>query len=86
MKLLFLVLAVWCQTVFSQDQSRRTSFRSVDMPTGDFSVSLSSENAGDVVRARLNVPDDFEFRIQVVKGTRDQTRERDKLGFVHPVL
>jgi Zn-dependent metalloprotease len=66
---------------FSQEQNR-PPFRSVDMKTDNFNVSLSDNNAGEVVRTRLNIPDDYELRIQTVKGTRDQTIEKGSFGRV----
>ena len=78
---ILLILTAWCQIGFSQEQNR-SIIRSVDMRTDNFNVSLSNNNAGETVRTRLNIPNDYEFRIQTVRGARDQIREQDDLGFV----
>ena len=71
-------LAICCQIVFSQYHNKGV-LKSADMRTDDFKVSLSSRNAGDVLKTRLNISDDYDFKIQIIKGTKDQTVEKDDL-------
>jgi len=79
-----LVVLIWsCQTGFSQDQ-RMNILRSIDrMDAIQFGASLSGRNAGESLNIHLKIPKDYEFRNQIIPGTRDQTSEKDDLGYVH---
>ena len=79
--IVLLILTTWCQIGFSQEQNRSV-FRFAYMRIDNFDVSLSRQNAGETLQTHLSVPSDYEFRLQVVKGTRGETREKDDLGFV----
>ena len=58
--------------------------KSIDwMETSHFGATLSSKNAGESFKTHLKIPADYEFRNQIIMGTKDRTRETDDLGYMH---
>ncbi|MCL2289831.1 MAG: M4 family metallopeptidase [Bacteroidetes bacterium] len=57
--------------------------KSMDLKTTDFLISFDNNNASRSLNTQLGIPNDYEFRIQTIKGKRDQIRETDELGYVH---
>jgi Zn-dependent metalloprotease len=46
-------------------------------------ASLSKSNIKETLKTKLNISKEYEFRNQVIKGTKDATREIDDLGYTH---
>jgi len=46
-------------------------------------VYLHNNNRNDFLITLFNISNDYEFRNQIIKGTKDQIREYDDLGYVH---
>jgi len=53
------------------------------MDAKHFGVTLYSKNAGESLNTHLNIPIDYEFRNQIIRGTKNQTREKDEYGYIH---
>ena len=72
-----------CQTVFSQDLRTNTVKRIFLNDTLLFDGAAINRNAKESLASYLKIPSDFEFRNQVIAGTKDQTSLEDELGYVH---
>ena len=75
------ILALFCQVVFSQNND---IVRSFDWRM-DKSVEhgLDSTNIAKALRVQFEIPENYEFKHQVIKGTKDRMSEKDDLGYVH---
>ena len=78
--IVFVIMTWTSQTVFSQELAvRRVAMRD----TEKFNIALDSEIAVESIKTHLNIPKDYELRNRIVSSLTNQTREIDKLGFVH---
>ena len=75
------ILALFCQVVFSQNTDIVKSF---DLRI-DMSVEhgLDSTNIAKALKIQFEIPENHEFKRQVIKGTKDRMSEKDDLGYVH---
>lgn len=78
--ILSLVLTLLCQVGYSQ--VHRDHVRSIHLRSDTLNVPLSRNNR-DALRKQLNIPKNYEFRNLIVRGTKDQIREKDNLGYEH---
>ena len=75
------ILALFCQVVFAQNNDIVKSF---DLRM-DKSIEkgLDSTNVAKALKIQFEVPENYEFKRQIIKGTKDRTSEKDDLGYVH---
>jgi Zn-dependent metalloprotease len=45
--------------------------------------SVQDKDINDILKSKLNGPKEYDFVLQVVKGTKDKTSETDEFGFTH---
>jgi len=76
------VLALLSQVGYSQI-SIEDNIKFVFWKIDTSEIFLNSNRMENSLKTLLNIPNDYEFRIQTIKGTKDQTRETDDLGYVH---
>ena len=77
------ILALLCLNTYSQ-VSHENIIKSIGlMDAKHFGVTLYSKNAGESLNTHLNIPIDYEFRNQIIRGTKNQTREKDEYGYIH---
>jgi Zn-dependent metalloprotease len=74
-------LTLFCQAVFSQNNDIIKSFN-LRM---DKSVEkgLDSTNISKALKVQFKIPENYEFKRQVIKGTKNRTSEKDDLGYTH---
>jgi len=75
------ILSLLCQVVFAQSNNIVKSFdlrmeQSVEK-------GLDSINAAKALKIQFKIPNDYEFKRQVIQGTKDRMSEKDDLGYVH---
>ena len=75
------ILILSCQLVFSQNNEIVKSF---DLRM-DKSVEkeLDNTNIAKTLNIQFEIPENYEFKRQIIKGTKDKTSENDDLGYVH---
>ncbi|MDR1120603.1 MAG: M4 family metallopeptidase [Dysgonamonadaceae bacterium] len=75
------ILALFCQVMFAQNNDIIKSF---DLRM-DKSVEkgLNSTNVAKALKIQFKIPENYEFKRQIIKGTKDKTSEKDDLGYVH---
>ena len=75
------ILTLFCQIVFSQNNDIVKSFvLRMDKSVGK---GLDSTNVTKALKIQFEVPDNYEFKRQIIKGTKDRMSEKDELGYVH---
>ena len=78
-----LILTLLSQRVCSQESNEnliKSTFLKID--TSEISLH-GNDRAENLLNSLLNIPNDYEFRKRIIKGTRYQTREYDDLGYIH---
>lgn len=83
---LLLFLTGMSQTGFSQYLKTDTVKWVTLRDTVKFDIALNSKDAEESLKTHLGIPKNYEFRDKIVKGvwpTKDQTKEKDELGYVH---
>jgi len=81
--LISLVLTMLCQIVYSQE-SNESLIRSIFLEIDTSEISIRNNNrAGNFLNTLFNVSNNYEFRNKIIKGTREQIKEIDELGYVH---
>jgi len=75
------ILALFCQVMFSQNNDIVKSFN-LRM---DKSVEkeLDSTNVTKALKIQFKIPENYEFKRQVIKSTKDRMSEKDDLGYIH---
>ena len=75
-----LILTVFCQLVSAQENDLvKTFFLEIEKPI----ERLESPNIGKTLNSQFEIPANYEFKRQVIRGTEDRMSEKDELGFVH---
>ena len=75
------ILASLCQVVFAQSNDIVKSF-DLRMDKSN-EIGLDSTNIAKALKIQFKIPENYEFKRQVIKGTKDRTSEKDDLGYVH---
>ena len=75
------ILTLFCQVVLAQNNDIIKSF---DLRM-DKSVEkgLDSTNITKALKIQFEIPENYEFKCQVINGTKDRMSAKDDLGFVH---
>lgn len=75
------ILALCCQVVFSQNNDivRSLDWR-MDKPAEQ---GLDSTNIVRAFKVQFEIPENYEFRRQIIDGTQGRTSRKDDLGYVH---
>ena len=76
------VLVLFCQVVFSQNRSNDI-VKSFDLRIDKSIEKLDSTNITKALKVQFEIPESYEFKRQVIKGTNSKRSERDDLGYVH---
>ena len=77
-----LILSVFCQVLFSQNNDIVKSFNfTVDETVTD--LRLSRIDITRTLNLKLAIPENYEFVLQVIKGSNERMSEKDELGYVH---
>jgi len=75
------ILTLFCQVVFSQTNDMIKSF---DLRIDNsIEYGLDNTNIAEALKIQFEIPESYEFKRQVIKGTKDKTSEKDDLGYVH---
>jgi Zn-dependent metalloprotease len=75
------ILVLLCQVVFAKGNDIVRSFDWQMDKSNE--IGLDSTNIAKALKNQFEVPDNYEFKRQVIKGTKDRTSEKDDLGYVH---
>jgi len=75
------ILALFCQVVFAQNNDIVKSFDLRMEQSAE--KGLDSINAAKALKIQFKIPEDYEFKRQVIQGTKDRMSEKDDLGYVH---
>jgi Zn-dependent metalloprotease len=77
---ILIILTLLCQVVFSQNSDIIKSFYlQIEKPI----ERLESTNIGKALNSQFGISENYEFKRQVIKGTKDRMSENDGLGYVH---
>lgn len=75
------IVALLCQVVFSQNNDIVESF---NLRTDKLAEQRAdSTNIAKLLNTQFEIPENYEFKRQVVKGTKDKMSEKDDLGYVY---
>ena len=75
------VLALLCQAGFAQSNNIIKSFNlRMDKSAGK---GLDNTNITKALNVQFEIPENYEFKRQVIKGTKDKMSEKDDLGYIH---
>jgi len=75
------ILALFCQVMFAQNNDIIKSF-DLRMDKSN-EAGLDSTNIAKALKIQFEIPENYEIKRQVIKGTKDRTSEKDDLGYVH---
>ena len=81
-KLIYLfVLTLFFQAVFSQnDDIVKSLYWQIDKSVED---RLDNTDISKALKIQFEIPKNYEFERQIIKGTKDRTSTKDKLGYIH---
>ena len=74
------VLALFCQVVFSQNDIVKSFDLRMDK---SIEQGLDSTNIAKALKIQFEIPENYEFKRQIIQGTKGRMREKDDLGYVH---
>jgi len=75
------ILTLFCQVVFSQNSDMVKSFNwRMDKSS---EKGLDGTNIAKALIIQLEIPDNYEFERQIIKGTKGRMSEKDDLGYIH---
>ena len=70
-----------CQVTYSQILSEN-GVKSINLRNSNSKVSLSSKKTGEFLKIQLNIPNDYEFKRQIIPGTKDKIVKERKRGYL----
>ena len=74
-------MVLFCQVVFSQNNDIVKSFNlRIDKSA---EKEFKSDNISKALTTHFNISENYEFKRQIIKGTKDRISEKDDLGYVH---
>ena len=75
------ILVLFCQAVFSQNNNIVKSF---DLRMDkSLEQGLDSTHVAMALKIQFEIPENYEFKRQIIYGTKDKMSEKDDLGYVH---